>query len=37
MDLSKMQSAGDTAVGGGTSLEEAIAVARAKAKEMNPS
>ena len=37
MDLSKMQSAGDTAVGGGTSLEDAIAVARAKAKEMSPS
>jgi hypothetical protein len=37
MDLSKMQSAGDTAVGGGTSLEDAIAVARAKAKEMTPS
>jgi len=37
MDLSKMQSTGDTAVGGGTSLEDAIAVARAKAKEMTPS
>jgi hypothetical protein len=37
MDLNKMQSAGDTAVGGGSSLEDAIAIARAKAKEMTPS
>ena len=32
-----LQSKADTAVGGGTSLEEAIAIARAKAKEMTPS
>ena len=32
-----LQSTADSAVGGGTSLEEAIAIARAKAKEMTPS
>ena len=37
MDLSNMQSTGDRAVGGGSSLEDAIAVARAKAREMTPS
>jgi hypothetical protein len=31
-----MQLTGDTAVGGGTSLEDAIAIARAKAGEMTP-
>lgn len=36
MDLSNMQSTGDRAVGG-SSLEDAIAVARAKAREMTPS
>ena len=35
--INSMQATGDTATGGGTNLEDAIAMARAKSKELSPS
>ena len=35
--INSMQATGDTATGGGTNLEDAIAIARAKSKELSPS